>query len=40
MSPCGKVAWEEGGASSANRLLSNTTLERETADFWSLGSMW
>lgn len=25
---CGKVAWEEGEASSANMLISNNTLER------------
>lgn len=40
ISPCRKVAWEEGEASSANRLVSNTTLEKETADFQRLGSMW
>lgn len=28
ISLCGKVAWEEGEASSANMLISNTTLER------------
>lgn len=28
ISLCGKVAWEGGEASSANMLISNTTLER------------
>lgn len=28
ISLCGKVAWEEGEAGSANMLISNTTLER------------